>query len=140
MRACTEYLFIIKNESNAIGHAPNSHQFKMGLTGYFVVRARGFNKFFVLPETWINKLDAKKITFFGINSNQHYLCYYSTKRENWVDAEGNPQTMPKGVPKFGISAEHIISTPNFDFEQEWESSFHAYLLRFFGELNANRFN
>lgn len=110
----------------------------MALTGYIVVRAKHFHKHFVLPVNWIYELNLEKTLYFGLNPNQEHLCYYSSKPDNCdffaVDEEGNAKSKPKGNPKFDICFVQIISTPNFDFDQAWESTFKGYLLRYFGKL------
>lgn len=91
--------------------------------GFFTARAKNFRYKLVLPSKWVFDLKTSKLVNNSINSNQHYLCYYSTKAEH-----RDANDVPIADPAFGERTEGVIN-----IDQLWEGCFDVYLLKHFSK-------
>lgn len=91
--------------------------------GFIVARAKNFKKKLVLPVKWIFDLQTSKLVNYSINTNQPFLCYYSSKVEHY-----NEDGVPDAEPTFGEKTEGGIN-----IELPWEGCFDVYLLKHYSK-------
>lgn len=89
---------------------------------YFVIFANSLQKHLIVPDRWIQDNNFEKHVHHGLNTNQLYRCFYTSKAEAF---DGN------GEPKREYPVNHRLDLITADVAPQGDFNVLCQLRRFF---------